>query len=75
MNKVLISLVSIILLSGCSPTPMDKAKQDFVCKDRGGVYKYVISTTAHCRDGSRVRNWYNVTLTEEFYPKPERTNE
>ena len=39
MNKVLISLVSIILLSGCSPTLMDKAKQDFVCKDKGGVYQ------------------------------------
>ena len=50
MNKVLISLVSISLLSGCSPTPMDKAKQDFVCKDRGGVYEYVILNTARCRD-------------------------
>ena len=51
---------------------MDKAKQDFVCKDRGGVYEYVILNTAHCRDGSGVSYWSNVTLTEEFYPKPEK---
>lgn len=72
MNKVLISLVSIVLLSGCSPTPMDKAKQDFVCKDKGGVYKYTVLNNAHCRNGKGVSYWGDVTLTEEFYPKPEK---
>ena len=72
MDKMLILLVSIILLSGCSPTPMDKAKQDFVCKDKGGVYEYVILNNAYCRNGRSVSNWGDITLTEEFYPKPEK---
>ena len=43
-----------ILLTGCTDTskdPMNKAKQDFACKDRGGVYSYQECLYLRCNNG------------------------
>ena len=63
--------ISFLLLSGCTPSPMDKAKQDFVCRNNGGVYSYSVVEIANCRDGTNIDNWTSAILTKEFYPKDE----
>ena len=69
--RVFIAALSIALC-GCSPSPMDKAKQDFSCKENGGVYEYTATTgPVMCMDGNVKANWTGVTLTKDFYPKPE----
>ena len=58
-------------LCGCTPSPMDKAKQDFSCRNSGGVYKYTVTNSVMCRNGVAEREWGEVKITEEFYPKRE----
>ncbi len=64
--------LSITFLStGCNDTskdPMNKAKQDFACKDRGGVYSYQESLHLRCNNGEIEKNWRGVVLTPEYYP-------
>ena len=65
-------MLSILSLTGCTDTskdPMNKAKQDFACKDRGGVYSYQESLHLRCNNGEIERNWRGVVLTPEYYPK------
>ena len=68
--RVFIAALSIALC-GCSPSPMDKAKQDFSCKDKGGVYEYTITNSVICRNGDGVRGWSESILTPDFYPDKE----
>lgn len=64
--------LSITFLStGCNDTskdPMNKAKQDFACKDRGGVYSYQDVLHLKCNNGENEKNWRGVVLTPEYYP-------
>ena len=79
--KIVVALLAgSLALAGChperNPTDMQKAKQDFVCKDKGGVYKYMPPAyKAHCRDGSFVDDWRQVILTPEYYPEAEDKSE
>lgn len=67
--------IFVSLLSGCGnpPTTMMKAKQDFACKDVGGVYKYRDPwyESVQCRNGELLK-WKGVVLSEQFYPEPEK---
>ena len=65
------SAILFLFLAGCTPSPMDKAKQDFVCRNNGGVYSYSVVNLANCRDGTNIDNWTSAILTKEFYPKDE----
>lgn len=68
LKRVIFLLITTTFLFGCDASPMAKAKQNFVCKDAGGVYeRYYLSELVLCRNGE-LRKWNNVTLTEEFYP-------
>ena len=68
--KILSVLILLLLTAGCTPDSMGKAKQDFACKDKGGVYKYVRELSkAKCQDGTLVDGWYDLTLTPEYYPE------
>lgn len=60
------------LVSGCYDTskdPMSKAKQDYVCKDKGGVYSYQSWLHLRCKNGEVERSWRNAILSPEYYPK------
>ena len=55
------------LLTGCTPSPMDKTKQDYVCKDKGGVYRYTnLIRLVTCNNGSK-HEWSGTILTEGYY--------
>lgn len=64
-------LISLVALCGCETSPMDKARQDFVCKDSGGVYEYApkLAKTL-CNDGV-YKEWTGAVITKDFYPKKE----
>lgn len=66
----LICLLPIVLIvSGCIPNSLDKAKQNQVCEERGGVYGYVSEIyKVTCRDGS-LHEWDEVILKPKHYPK------
>lgn len=70
-NLILFALFALFFVTGCTPTNMQKAKQDFVCKDKGGVYLYARFTIgyAECKNGELVDNWNSMIITEEFYPE------
>jgi len=68
--RMFIAVLSIALC-GCNPSLMDKAKQDFSCKDKGGVYEYTITNLVICRNGDSVRGWSASILTPDFYPDKE----
>lgn len=64
-------MLSILSLTGCTDTskdPMNKAKQDFACKDRGGVYSYQDVLYLKCNNGESEKYWRSVVLTPEYYP-------
>jgi hypothetical protein len=67
-----ILVVSLLLVTGCTqPTKLNKAKGEFLCKDKGGLYiihplrEYPIE----CRDGSRfgVKQLETVIITDHSY--------
>jgi len=66
-EKTTLILMSGLALTACSPSNMSKAKQDFACEGRGGVYHYAVINNAVCKDGSYVR-WKNLILPPEYYP-------
>ncbi len=84
MSAVKVILFPVLALSitflstGCNDTskdPMNKAKQDFACKDSGGVYSYQESLHLNqesrhlrCNNGEIEKNWKGVVLTPEYYP-------
>lgn len=78
MSAVKVILFPVLALSiaflstGCTDTskdPMNKAKQDFACKDRGGVYSYQDVLYLKCNNGENEKYWRRVVLTPEYYPK------
>ena len=75
--KVLAIALACVLIVGCADSPMDHAKQDYVCKDNGGVYRYAKNKmfSPQCMDGTFGNNWVGLTLTPEYYPKKEKTND
>ena len=74
MKKTILTLMTGLALTACSPSNMSKAKQDFACKDKGGVYHYVVINNTICRDGSEAR-WKNLILPPEYYPETSIENE
>ena len=67
-EKTTLALVAGLALTACSPNSLDKAKQDFACKDKGGVYSYAVINNAICKDGSDVR-WRDLIVPPEYYPE------
>ncbi len=71
MLKYVLSFVCILTLFGCKPNGMDAAKQKYLCKDKGGLYKYGnIFHKAQCNDGSFVdlSHLAGVILPEGYRP-------
>ena len=65
-------VVLFATICGCEPSRMQTAKQDFSCKDNGGVYSYTqMNNPVICNDGTSKSGWSGVILTKDFYPKPE----
>lgn len=70
MKKIYGSVLLITILTGCvKPDLVDKAQQDYVCKESGGVHKYVrygggLSNPVRCMNGS-YKKWYNVVIPLE----------
>lgn len=65
-------LVSTLLLLGCIDNPMLEAKQDYLCRDKGGVYSYTYSlSNPMCQNGEIPKefSWKEVKLPGEYYPK------
>ena len=62
------------ITSGCAPTEVEKAQQNFLCKDQGGVSSYTGDnfTKVHCNNGESYSYEVtrDVTITDpEFYAK------
>ena len=73
MIKVTV-LLALVLLSGCQPNSLNKAQQDYMCSEKGGVYKYGLmfgqnTTKPKCNNGEHVNVPYNQQIPPEFYPK------
>jgi hypothetical protein len=60
-------LLMVIFLVGCEPIPLDKAKQNYLCKEHGGVYFYSLSAVKGvvCRDGLRIHPWQDTIIPME----------
>lgn len=73
MKKLI--LISSLLLAACSPIdPLERARQDQACEDKGGVYRYAILDPVTCRNGQSVKFSYSI-LKEKYYPKDQITIE
>ena len=69
MKKIYI-LIFAFAVSGCDISTMHKAKQDYACRDDGGVYEYAtVFQGVRCRSGKFIVNWSTLVVTEEFMPK------
>lgn len=79
MNKIKLTILTITLLSltGCfAADKVDKAQQDYVCSDRGGVNKYARyegngSSRVQCLDGS-YQDWVNIIIPKDKIVKQEK---
>lgn len=64
-------LLFILLLSGCSISDIEKARQEAVCEGHGGVTEYASITAVTCADGLIIPDvsWrkYSGKLVEEKY--------
>lgn len=74
MNKILI-VFGLLVLTGCEPNSLEKAQQDYICSNKGGVYKYsrMIGNLGiekvKCSNGQWV-DWNTAQIIpEKFYPK------
>ena len=67
--KYLIIIITIIFTAGCTPSSLEEAKQDFACREEGGVYEYssIFSDKTSCRSGKEVM-WKSLIVTEKYYP-------
>lgn len=80
MIKKILCLTTLVLLTGCEPNSLQKAQQDFVCYNRGGVYDYssmfgnVAITEVKCFNGEWVQWSPNMIIPKEFYPKKKEMN-
>ena len=69
--KELLLVVLLCCLSGCvEPDGLDKRQQDFVCKDKGGVFEYSsfggnMSHPVRCHDGS-YQKWVYTIIPQEY---------
>lgn len=74
--KIASILLSVLVISGCKPSPRSKALQDYYCKDKGGVYFYAVSSfnKGYCNNNHQYgwRSFNTLTLPEEFYPEKEK---
>jgi len=66
-EKTILALVTGLALTACNHNSLDKAKQDFACKDKGGVYSYAEINNTVCKDGSYLR-WRDLVIPPEYYP-------
>jgi hypothetical protein len=60
-------LLMIVFLVGCTPSPLSKAKQNYLCKEHGGVssYTYLSTSCTVCRDGTQFHPWYDTIIPME----------
>ena len=78
MSKIKHTILTITLLSltGCfAADKVDKAQQDYVCSDRGGVNTYTrysggMSLKVQCKDGS-YRSWFLIIIPKDKIVKQE----
>lgn len=75
MEKIKSCLLTLTLLSltGCfAADKVDKAQQDYVCSDRGGVNEYIFSAIhrVQCLDGS-YHNWLDIIIPKDKLVKQE----
>lgn len=67
--KTLLTILLGLSLSACSADdPLNRAKQDYACRDDGGVYSYMgTAFKVTCRNGT-LKEWTDLIITEEYYP-------
>jgi hypothetical protein len=78
MEKIKHTILTLTLLSltGCfAADKVDKAQQDYVCSDRGGVNKYArnggnASSRVQCLDGS-YQDWLKIIIPKDKIVKQE----
>ena len=78
MNKIKHTILTLTLLSltGCfAADKVDKAQQDYVCSERGGVNAYVnyggnASNKVQCMDGS-YQGWIGIIIPKDKIVKEE----
>ena len=72
IKKIFIIAVLGFLLQGCTDSPLDKARQDYACRNNGGVYTYANNalTQLSCRSGYRPNEeeYRGIIIPEEYYP-------
>mgnify|MGYP003632871063 CR=1 FL=1 len=76
MSKITHTILTITLLSltGCfAADKVDKAQQDYVCSDRGGVNEYIFSAIhkVQCLDGS-YQEWVDTIIPRDRLVKQEK---
>lgn len=73
-EKTILVLLTGLTLTACNPSDMKKAKQNYACDGKGGVYRYVILGKTTCRDGS-LMEWEDLILPPKYYPERENKHE
>lgn len=78
MKKLLTTFIitSMLLLTGCNDS-MRIAKQDYLCRDSGGVYSYGgYLGFVQCLNGERypvsTQDLRSIVLPPKFYPQPKQ---
>ena len=75
-------IILAILLAGCEPTDLDRARSEYVCSQRGGVYRFgdsdfkirvsesdpKVGTPAICNNGASI-DLPVIIPDSNFYPK------
>lgn len=76
MNKLLVLCGVIPLLFGCGdPDQLSKAKQDYICENKGGVYEYTPTEIDlflfTCNSGEKFNAnvLWDVALPEKYWIK------
>ena len=65
--KYLLLLLMLGCLTGCQVKPLAKAQQNYLCKEHGGVSRYVgfINSGIICRDGTFIYPWHKTIIPME----------
>lgn len=63
-----ITIISVLVIAGCDVSPLDKRRQDFVCRISGGTYRYTnFGPNVTCRNGA-VKQWVSIIVDNNFEP-------
>lgn len=72
IKKVFITVVLGFLLQGCTDNSLDKARQDYACRESGGVYSYAETVIGNltCVNGYKpdFKEYKGTVIPEEYYP-------